>query len=234
MGELICCDGCENSFHANCYNPPITAEKLKTNFYCYQCDPSEDGYPVENNIFKPLQDAFKSTNPASFSLPKSLWGQFDGVSSKDTGEYVDASEPRVPVYVSPFVLLSLSHFHDYLLISQSRDRDKDPRALCIVCHGSTKTANPIIFCDDCGSPWHLNCVDPPMANPPPISTDKKGHRFRAFFRCPRHADRDMRWIGNPMSANAYLDGVRTHRVRRRKDPKVVSPALHTGIRNNGV
>ena len=37
-----------------------------------------------------------------------------------------------------------------------------------------------------------------------------------------------------MSANAYLDGVRTHRVRRRKDPKVVSPALHTGIRNNGI
>jgi hypothetical protein len=103
---------------------------------------------------------------------------------------------------------------------------------CKFCKESSLTNRPIIQCDVCQSHWHLDCLDPPQANPPPVSTDGK---TRAFFRCPLHVTNDLLLIGNPALAFQNPDGSaqRGHRLRRPRSPTIITPAIERGNQNNG-
>jgi hypothetical protein len=105
--------------------------------------------------------------------------------------------------------------------------------ICRVCKQSSLGDRTIIQCDVCNNHWHLDCLDPPQANPPKISTNGK---TRAYFRCPLHVDNDLRLIGNPQMAFKKPDGtaVRGHKLRQPRAPSVFSPVIQRGHRNNGV
>jgi len=101
----------------------------------------------------------------------------------------------------------------------------------VLCYHCSKSAQgqpprPIIQCDYCNENWHLDCLDPPMANPPARNWDgKKVHDWM----CPLHADQELRKI----DASLLVPRRKVH-VRRPRNPKIVDAALPRGFQNNGV
>lgn len=100
----------------------------------------------------------------------------------------------------------------------------------------------MLKCDFCHAYWHLDCCDPPLANPPHISFDASQ---RDAWKCPRHIDHDLRsglLVQNDLSADDHdvemgntAPFVRiTRRVRVRKQSEYVEPTFSRGMRNNGL
>lgn len=87
--------------------------------------------------------------------------------------------------------------------------------LCHSCHGSAKEDRPIIPCAFCSLWWHIDCLDPPLANPPVLRN----------WRCPAHVDDIL----------AKLPGLLgpAHRFRKIKDASVVKPSYSRGLTNSG-
>lgn len=76
----------------------------------------------------------------------------------------------------------------------------------------------IVDCDFCSLHWHLDCLDPPLASAP--------KRFgRGTWKCPCHVDSE---ITIPRSASG-----KSYKVRRPKNPRIVTSDLKRGIKNNG-
>jgi hypothetical protein len=162
----------------------------------------------------------------SFQLPKVVQRYFEGVSAKDNGEYSDDSKKQVS--------LNQRNRNATGWEENGEKREKDqPRLMrCKACNESSLDGRSIIQCDDCNAQWHLDCLDPPQANPPSVNNI---NRTRAFFRCPLHAENDMRLIGNPRLAFAEQDGLgsRGHKLRKMKRARVIKPIIQRGNRNNG-
>lgn len=98
--------------------------------------------------------------------------------------------------------------------------------LCYFCGKSSIGHRPIIQCDFCNESWHLDCLDPPLANPPARTLEgKKIHDWM----CPLHIDHELRQIDVGMLAPR-----RKVHLRRPKQARIVEPALSRGFRNNGV
>ncbi|KAF9540061.1 hypothetical protein EC957_004658 [Mortierella hygrophila] len=182
LGEFICCDSCPKAFHFSCCQPPIDPMALPDEWNCNECHAIK--YPPKPNpkgIFKQLLDNINKTSPKAFALPSDIKSFFKGVVANSDGEYEDAVDykPRpkravttansAPVIKADSEALQL---HD----SQGRVR------LCFQCGMSALRDRFMISCDHCPLHWHLDCLSPPMACPPP-STNK--------WMCPNHADHVM-------------------------------------------
>jgi hypothetical protein len=96
----------------------------------------------------------------------------------------------------------------------------------------------MLKCDFCHTYWHLDCCDPPLANPPHISLDAAQ---RDAWKCPRHIDHDLR-SGQLMQHDlnkAYhkdltmVDRV-ARKVRRPRNAEIIEPTFSRGTRNNGL
>ena len=96
---------------------------------------------------------------------------------------------------------------------------RDNVVLCYKCGLSAMGDRDIIDCDFCNSNWHIDCVDPPLANPPKRTN-------KGVWRCPNHMDPD---IVVPRSAAG-----KAYKLRRPREVRVVRPAVSRGIKNNGV
>lgn len=100
--------------------------------------------------------------------------------------------------------------------------------LCCSCHGSAGSGidtvrRPLIRCDnlECQQYWHLDCLDPPMANIPVRNVTKGGiPRYQPWI-CPRHFEHDLKNLANPAA------GFR-HRLRIPRNPK------YRGYQNSGL
>ena len=112
-------------------------------------------------------------------------------------------------------------------------KPKEKTMICRACKQSSLGGKTIIQCDSCNTHWHLDCLDPPQANPPKTSTNGK---TRAYFRCPLHIENDLRLIGNPQLAFRNPDGSaeRGHKLRQPRNPTIYTPVLQRGHINNGV
>lgn len=106
---------------------------------------------------------------------------------------------------------------------------KGTTILCVQCGKSSLNKQQIIQCDVCNANWHLDCLDPPMANPPPIPFNS---RNRNIWKCPRHIDGDLRAI--EPSVSSALGGKRIFRIRKPKNPKIVDVNMGRGFKNSGV
>jgi hypothetical protein len=99
-------------------------------------------------------------------------------------------------------------------------KQKDSKGNYILCHvcggGASAPAAAIISCTFCGLHFHLDCLDPPLANPPPLA--------RAW-RCPCHVD--------DLLAKVPVMLGPAHRFRKIKGSSVIKPCLGRGFRNIG-
>jgi hypothetical protein len=100
----------------------------------------------------------------------------------------------------------------------------------------------MLKCDFCHVYWHLDCVDPPLANPPHIDLEASQ---RDAWRCPRHIEHDLRsglLLQNDLSskdgdsemADAAPVARVPRRVRLRNRPRYDETTLSRGMRNNGL
>ncbi|TKA45541.1 hypothetical protein B0A54_04080 [Friedmanniomyces endolithicus] len=225
-GFLLCCDGCDRSFHFSCLDPPLNDEASELNepWFCYICvakrpiaSEQPDKLP-QRGLFAPLFSILRKQNPSNFALPPDIRDYFEGVQADGNGNFIEALHSRTRNRAG------YDELPDYYKL-------KDSKGKTVLCYHCSKSAQgqpprPIIQCDYCNENWHLDCLDPPMANPPARNWDgKKVHDWM----CPLHADQELRKI----DASLLVPRRKVH-VRRPRNPKIVDAALPRGFQNNGV
>ncbi|RUO95528.1 hypothetical protein BC936DRAFT_143831 [Jimgerdemannia flammicorona] len=102
----------------------------------------------------------------------------------------------------------LTHSKNGLAEEPDYARLKDKNGRVILCYKCGKSAlkGPIIPCDHCTLYWHMDCLDPPMTNPP--SQLKK-------WMCPNHVEHAL------------------PKKRKRKDTVIVDPQDPYNVPNDG-
>jgi hypothetical protein len=95
-----------------------------------------------------------------------------------------------------------------------RDNEGNP-VICHLCNKPTAENRAIVPCSVCGLWWHIDCLDPPLAQPPVLRT----------WRCPAHVDDLL----------VKIPGVRgpAHRFRKIKGAADITPTYSRGNVNNG-
>ncbi|KAF2631650.1 hypothetical protein BU25DRAFT_428541 [Macroventuria anomochaeta] len=234
-GEFVCCEGCPRVFHLLCCDPP-RVQVPEGSFYCYECTArlSQPGEPAAEShpSLGPLFEVLEKTNPRAFALPQEIQNHFEDVSARGDGSYFEEIK-KFP--------LAKSSGYGYQRPDYTKVLDGDKPILCVQCGVSSGSKRQMLKCDFCNAYWHLDCVDPPLANPPHISLEASQ---RDAWRCPRHIEHDLRsglLLQNDLNG-AYDDvemGDATfsrvpRKIRRRKNPEIVEPAFSRGMRNNGL
>nr|POE77953.1 curved dna-binding protein [Quercus suber] len=223
-GFLLCCDGCDRAFHFQCLDPPLGEEASALNepWYCFQCHARNLNHPespqkVVRGIFAPLLSSIKKTNPSAYCLPLEIREYFEGVDTDKDGTFMSGVRPRV-------------RRGGYDEMSPDYTRTKDEKGnsiICHSCHKSSANSRQLITCDTCGTHWHLDCLDPPLAKTPARILENK--RVQTWL-CPLHVDHELREV------DTSLLNVRRRKIhiRRPKRACVKDTALTRGFRNNGI
>jgi len=115
---------------------------------------------------------------------KSLFEHDRAVETNSDGEYVDSMDYK-PESPAPSPGSAAADADAALTMSAStaeslkiRDKKGEIR-LCFHCHKSALHNRMMASCDHCPLHWHLDCLDPPMASPPPSARK---------WMCPNHID----------------------------------------------
>jgi len=99
-GFLLCCDGCDRSFHFTCLDPPQHQEAiLDEPWFCYMCQSRAANGSFAHGLFSELQRHIAGKNPSSFKLPLDIRDYFEGVKTGEQGEYAESQTQRA-AYVS--------------------------------------------------------------------------------------------------------------------------------------
>jgi hypothetical protein len=178
-------------------NPP------KGEWHCVSC--------VVHNCATKLIRNGKYKKKTEFNPPKDIKEYFAGVGEKVQGDCGCPSDlrnhrayeivPHLPrLTKAPKYSTGVPAYNDANLL---RLMDNGRVILCNKCGLSTDNERPIIRCDYCPSRFHLDCLDPPRANPPDPA---KG------WMCPNHVRSDE------MIVSKMVDGrLQERRVRRPKN-----------------
>ncbi|KAK1756065.1 transcriptional regulatory protein RCO1 [Echria macrotheca] len=209
-GELICCDGCTRSFHFNCVDPPLSRDSMPVEWFCHVCRSSRDtgALPTHSGALALVLEKLDGRNSSAFRLPLDVRDRFEGVKTGPYGDYEDAAAAVKPARKKKNDEEAVPDFF--------RLRDNDGNAIiCHACQQSSSTNRAIIPCSVCGLWWHLDCLDPPLAIPPPLRT----------WKCPCHMDELLTKVPGTLAP--------AHRYRKIKNASVIQPAFSRGYVNNG-
>ncbi|KAI9849729.1 MAG: hypothetical protein M1838_000090 [Thelocarpon superellum] len=225
-GDLLCCDGCDRSFHFTCLDPPMDKDQLPETWFCYVCASSrnpQSRYP--RGLFAGLLGNLERKNPVAYTLPMDIREYFEGVKTGDEGEYEEAVTQKSRARAG------YDEIPDFLKLKDAKGK----YVLCFKCGRSALNHQEIIPCDYCSLHWHLDCLDPPMANPPPRAPNGKP---RYNWMCPNHVDHELLALDATTRSfsrvGSYNGGMRTHKVRRPKNAKIMDTSLRRGFVNNGL
>lgn len=204
-GDLLCCDTCVNSYHFDCLDPPLDPKNPpQGEWHCPKCN--------IRNSFSTLIAHSKHYKKTEFQLPPYIKTHFTGVQEGVVFERDYArnlkhqryykSAPHIQRLTKPPrpADVNTSYANPTLL----KEHDSNGQLIrCSRCGFTSNGVRPIVHCDYCPCRFHLDCLDPPRANPP---NPKIG------WMCPNHVTPD------DMIATKELDGhVRTRRIRRTKN-----------------
>ncbi|PGH23739.1 hypothetical protein AJ80_02168 [Polytolypa hystricis UAMH7299] len=177
-GSLLCCDGCIDSYHFDCLDPPLDpANPPEGQWFCPTC---QDEGPMGALI-----DHIPEVPPRDFQLPRNIRDYYEGVATAADGRHVVTSTiKRAPNTRAPRT--NPKTFNDPYWY-----RTTDSKGNLIICTRCSRTSNhrPIIQCSFCPCNWHLDCLDPPLSNVPVYvpGSDKPHHQWK----CPNHIDHDL-------------------------------------------
>lgn len=259
-GYLLCCDGCDRSFHFTCLDPPYDEDRqFEKQWYCSECEAQRDTLDrPPPGLFADLEYNLVKVNTKAFELPRFIRDQYRGVKTGEGGEYLAVVEQR-PMYVDHLlhpkseISGSSDAFSDNLHSKGGRigyDNEHAPdykklrdakgnAILCFACGKSALGGRDIIPCDYCALNWHLDCLNPPLANPP-----YRGNfanldiKTRPAWMCPTHAYHEIKTLdasrgglaGQPDAAEM----AKVHRLRIPIHPKIVPVHMRRGFANNGM
>lgn len=181
--------------------------QLPDTWFCNLCVTSRKP-PVlgDSGTFDHLLYILEQKNPSAFHLPKDVREYFEGVKTGAEGEYEEG------VVHKPKNRAGWDEAPDYLRLKDT----KGNTILCHQCHLSAASGKLIIPCSFCSLSWHLDCLDPPMANPPPMNR---------LWKCPCHIDDLLATVPGTLGP--------AHRFRKIKGASTIKPAISRGLRNNG-
>lgn len=202
-GNLLCCDTCDKAFHFGCVNPAMDPKNPpKGEWYCESC--------LIRNLVTSSMKGKKHDKKTEFNLDKEYKEYFSGVGE---GVQYNAAHPTDQLnqryYMTVPHLPRLTKPPKHPVATPAYN---DPNLLKLTENGQTIRCNrcgktsegvrPIIRCDYCPSRFHLDCLDPPRANPPNPCVG---------WMCPNHVRPDE------MIVSKMVDGrVQERRVRRPK------------------
>ncbi|KAK3380006.1 hypothetical protein B0T24DRAFT_523092 [Lasiosphaeria ovina] len=209
-GELVCCDGCTRSFHFSCVDPPLRQDSMPADWFCNVCRTARDSasLPIHTGALALLLERLDAKNSSAFRLPDHVRDYFEGVQTGVDGEYEETPTVTKPGKKKKAEEEPVPDFF--------RLRDADGNAvICYNCQKSSSSNRAIIPCSLCGLFWHLDCLDPPLANPPVLRT----------WRCPCHIDDLLARLPGALGP--------AHRFRKIKGAPVIEPSFSRGYVNNG-
>lgn len=187
-GDLICCDKCPYSFHFGCHDPPLEEKDIpRGEWLCQSCrfakqkevttatpqlrSKRSNSTPPSTSVAKepkklklsPMEvliEAANAMNPKQFELPRSMSVPcvFPGVDKEIPYSKVGRKTKASAHEKGPGGIVPL------------------PAKKCSECRRSCRVA-PLIACDFCDSFYHLDCLDPPLTNPP-----------SGMWMCPQHVE----------------------------------------------
>lgn len=226
-GKLLCCDGCPNSFHHACLEPPLDPEQeVEGEWYCPRCVAGRSKATTNpSGLLGSAVRRVDDTIPRAFALPRAIREYFEGVRTGDEGEYEEVSLPRTQ---NNTVKMNRAGFIEEPNYKETRD-SKGNLIICYRC-GLTSNGRDIIPCDFCTARWHLDCTDPPLAVPPRRRGDGKPS---SSWRCPLHVEHDLTAIGRQAEA-APGDLGRIPRLRKPKNAVSLDIRVARGFRNSGI
>ncbi|KAJ5102170.1 hypothetical protein NUU61_004392 [Penicillium alfredii] len=204
-GELLCCDTCPNAFHFKCLNPPMDPKNPpQGEWYCPRC--------TVRNPFTTLIAHTHHKKKTQFSLPQGIKEHFLGVGEGVVHDTAYPRDQKNQQYYKPVPHLprltkppkTPGPTPEYTNASLLREYDANKNLIwCFKCGKTSGGTHPIITCDYCPCRFHLDCLNPPRANPPNPSVG---------WMCPNHVTPD------DMIATKEVDGqTRVRRVRRTKN-----------------
>ncbi|PHH82443.1 hypothetical protein CDD82_5941 [Ophiocordyceps australis] len=205
-GDVVCCDGCPRSFHFECVDM-VPSHHLPDEWFCNECLVRRFPLrvPVHKGLFGSALNMLEKSNPRAFSLPPKLQTYFEGVRAGADGDYEDIATSKP----APRKRNGYDELPDLYKL-----REDGRPVLCHACQKPASQARAVIACSLCPLFWHLDCLQPPLAIPPPLKS----------WRCPAHADHVL--LQAPALAPA-------HRFRKVKGSQPITPALSRGLKNNG-
>ncbi|KAK2774898.1 hypothetical protein FQN53_003374 [Emmonsiellopsis sp. PD_33] len=203
-GQLLCCDGCVDSYHFSCLDPPVDPKSPpEGQWFCPVC--------ADKRLMDPLIQSVNTIPPKPYELPSEIRGYFEGAETGEGGVYKDVPvRPRGGNHRARGGNRSLRPEDNHAFY-----RLTDPKGKLITCSGCGQTSNgrrPIIQCDYCPCSWHLDCLDPPRSNPPPQVPGSDNPAL--YWKCPNHIDHDLALIDG-------LGGGRLAQIRRPRNPRFV-------------
>ncbi|KAL2017019.1 hypothetical protein VTK56DRAFT_2663 [Thermocarpiscus australiensis] len=209
-GELICCDGCTRAFHFSCVDPVLLPDDMPVEWFCNVCRMNRDpaGVPAHRGSFALMLERLEVKNSSAFRLPGPVRERFEGVRTGVDGEYEEIVTTVKPARKKK------SDEDQIPDLFRLRDAEGNS-AICHGCQKSSSANRAIIPCSVCGIFWHLDCLDPPLANPPVLRT----------WKCPLHIDDLLVKVPGTLAP--------AHRFRKIKDAPVIRPAFSRGFANNG-
>lgn len=226
-GILLCCDGCTNSFHHACLEPPLNPDhEVEGSWYCPSCAANrapEEASPT--GILGLVLGQIDKTIPKAFTLPLDVRDYFEGVRTGDEGEYEEVALPRTQ---NNLTKMNRAGFIEEPNYKELRD-SKGKLITCYLC-GNTSQGRDIIPCDFCPARWHLDCVNPPLAIPPRRRGDNKPG---SSWKCPLHVDHDIAAFSRQAEAEPGSLG-RIPRLRRPKNSIPLDVPFSRGFKNNGI
>ncbi|KAI1637193.1 hypothetical protein F4809DRAFT_336163 [Biscogniauxia mediterranea] len=205
-GRLVCCDGCNYSFHFLCIDPPMDEGHEPDEWFCNEC--SQRFYPSMaeyEGAFDQLFSNLERKNPRAFRLPEDIREYFEGVKTGQEGEYEDIPQAKPKTGKK-----HIDEPFDFFKI-----RNAEGAVLCHHCNKAAADNQPIIPCSVCGLNWHLECLDPPLAVPPVPRT----------WRCPCHVDDILSDLPARLGP--------AHKYRKVKNAPPIRQSFSRGMANNG-
>ncbi|KAH8429442.1 putative PHD finger domain protein [Aspergillus melleus] len=179
-GQLLCCDGCVNSFHFSCLSPPLDpANPPEGDWYCPRCAAAKG--------MDSLLSSSHATTQRDFALPQNLREYYEGVETGEAGRYQEVI--ALPRYKPRTVKGSREARYDDPFLLKVKD-SKGDYIFCTSCGRTSGGVRPIIHCDFCPCAFHLDCLDPPLANPP-MQKPGNGDRPQGTWMCPNHIQHDF-------------------------------------------
>lgn len=236
-GQVLCCDGCPNSFHFDCLSPPIDPEDPPSGrWFCPECCRTQrttsSGLPLpddnEKTAMSTLISGSAELNERGFSLPGDVRNYFVGVKTGSKGEYVptvgsigDNTGSRTVTWDSVTTNDDRVLLPDRNTITRPESfatRITDSRGkfiFCVRCSRGPSGPRSILSCDYCPCSWHEDCLPYPYNH---NSTAKRKPLQK--WMCPNHIEHDLGSI-QQQGPSAYLKGTGVGRFRRPKHPRYI-------------
>ncbi|KAL2000632.1 hypothetical protein VTN02DRAFT_2833 [Thermoascus thermophilus] len=202
-GQLLCCDGCVNSYHFSCLSPPLDpANPPEGQWFCPSCSMSGPLGILLGDLEKAPQ--------RDFLLSEQDRNYFEGVRTGEGGKY---EEVATNFKAGARGRGNRTGRADEQYLLRLFD-NKGKLIVCVACGRTSNGVRPIIQCDYCPCSWHMDCVDPPLVIPPvqKPGSDKTYHNWM----CPNHPTHELYTVASEEGEKG-----RIHRIRRPRNPRVI-------------